>query len=181
MDSYIATAAAPVAVEGIRSRPVDGNAIFGFAGVLVGAGGVYLNSRGAEARKRRSELKVAIRLVEQDALALMGHLTAAIENQTWWFAIDEELAFPNWTRFEGTFARELPLKEWWVLRNAFAGADHLEDRSKWIGKRGGGDQMDDEAIKNAKESILQLQEAVILLTNLAKRHEPWRRRFKARV
>lgn len=115
---------------------MDGGAIFGFAGVLVGAASTYLIQRGGEGRKERSEARVGIRLVKMDLVAARETIEVGLETNRWWHSLDFEIRLSNWDRYAGDLARALPLAEWEELREAIAVTESVEDRAAFLEKVG---------------------------------------------
>jgi hypothetical protein len=61
-------------------EPVEASAIFGFAGVLVGAGSAYVAQRGAEGRRNKANTRVGVRLSHLDLIAMRSTLRNALND-----------------------------------------------------------------------------------------------------
>lgn len=157
---------------------MDGNAIFGFAGVIVGAAATYVGQRGAERRAERGEVKVAVRVLQTDLLLAMGQMAGAAEEKVWWTAVEEKITFPNWDRYEVVLARSLRFEQWSLVRNAIVSANAMQERSRWNSETMETTDMEDGDIENAQDSIAGLNAATDLLIELAERHRGKRERIR---
>ncbi len=158
---------------------MDGSAIFGFAGVLVGAGGAYVSQRGVESRRDRAEARVGIRLVEKDALLAVGQVNAAVQTRTWWTLLDDELSLPNWRRYEAVLAGALQLEDWLKLLGAFQATELLDLVAKLGLKSHENHEMGEKEIAAAVSAATGLEEAIYLLGKLSRERLTWREKLHA--
>ena len=95
---------------------MNSSAIFGFAGVIVGAASTYVAQRGAEGRLAKADARVGVRLSHLDLVELRSTLHAALENDQLWEvgAVDA----PRWKEHDAALARALPLEEWMPIEHA---------------------------------------------------------------
>jgi hypothetical protein len=157
---------------------VDGNAIFGFAGVLVGAGSTYLIQRGSEARQERANARVGVRLVKKDLVEAREFIEIGLETNLWWHHLDFEIGLPNWDRYAGDLARALPLGEWERLREVIAVTESVESRARFIDATGRDPEMTDEDRQVVSDILLNVKEGEVLVDGLAVRLQSARERAR---
>jgi hypothetical protein len=109
---------------------MDSSAIFGFAGVLVGAGSTYLAQRNAEQRRDHAVARAAVRLLQVDVLEIEIKLNAALESGHWWVADRRSVLAPHWTSYEAELAKTLLLRDWLTLRGAFVLSPGLQEQAE---------------------------------------------------
>jgi hypothetical protein len=106
---------------------VEASAIFGFAGVLVGAGSAYVAQRGAEGRKNKANTRVGVRLSHLDLIAMRSTLRNALnDNEVWIDNIAADLSASRWNKANVVLAETLPLEDWITVEHAIFLARDLD-------------------------------------------------------
>lgn len=107
---------------------MDGNAIFGFAGVVVGAGSTYVIQRGAEKREDRANARVAIRLINLDLVQIGAVLSTGLHRGEWWTDQTPPIRIeaPAFELYDAALAKTLSLDDWMAIRHAVFVAESLE-------------------------------------------------------
>jgi uncharacterized protein YecE (DUF72 family) len=98
---------------------VEASAIFGFAGVLVGAGSAYVAQRGAEGRRNKANTRVGVRLSHLDLIAMRSTLRNALNhNQVWIDNVAADLSASRWNEHNVVLAETLPIEDWMTVEHA---------------------------------------------------------------
>jgi hypothetical protein len=164
---------------GAYDPPMDGGAIFGFAGVLVGAASTYLIQRGSEGRRERGDARVGIRLVKKDLVAARETIEIGLEVGRWWQSLDFEISLGNWERYAGDLARALPLDEWEELRETIAVTESVEDRAAYIEKIGRDPEMTEDDREVVTDILGNVVDGEQLADRLALRLQTRREKVRA--
>jgi hypothetical protein len=159
---------------------VDSSAIFGFAGVLVGAASTYLAQRGSEARQERANARVGVRLVKKDLVEAREVIEIGLEASTWWYRLDFEITLQNWDRYAGDLARALPLYDWEPLREFIAVTESLEGRAKFIHEVERDPDMTDDDREVIADILINVKEGEALLDRLSAELQTPLERLRAR-
>lgn len=105
---------------------MDSSAIFGFAGVLVGAASSYFTQRGSEERRDRALVRAGVRLLLTDASKVKGQLQGSLTKDEWW-RHENSVVLPHWEAYQAELARGLLLRDWLTIRGAFVLLPDLQE------------------------------------------------------
>lgn len=160
---------------------MDSSALFGFAGVLVGAGSTYFTEKRVEIRKNRADASVGVRLVLNDLELIQALLGQSLKRGKWWTNLNLRLKTDNWDLYQKSLARELRLDDWHVVRDVFLQIGLLNEMVEQQAEEDIDDKLTEGERESAERILGELGDVDDLLAALCRSLEPRRERVRSMI